>query len=239
MTDVAAPNGRNLVSHLIAWGIVGAIVGWFVAYEVLRFAGDSPHDAALPAVWTGAILGILVAIGAVVFARWAEAHGRTMGFRRMRRADITRLTPTDREIVRWVWPILLGAAAVIAVIAVILGIHWVTIHGARPKSTLLMVIWDLVIAAWIFDEGRRVKDYVFEGIDAVQFGLILTMVLASIGISRNVIVGGQVIVIMAAAVAGATLGIVSWRVSGGRYVPVATSVAVIAAVLCLAAPLAW
>lgn len=239
MTEVAAPNARNLGSHLIAWGVVGAIVGWFVAYEILRFWGQSPHDSALPAVWTGALLGVLVAIGAVFFARWAEAHGRAIGFRRMRRADITRMTPTDREIVRWVWPILLGVAGVIAVIAVILAIHWLTIHGARPKSTLLMIIWDLVIAAWIFDEGRRVQDYVFEGIDALQFGLILTMILASIGISRDVIVWGQVIVIVAAAVAGATLGIVSWRVSGGRYVPIATSIAVIIAAICLAAPLAW
>jgi hypothetical protein len=238
-TDVAPGSGRPLASHLIAWGAVGGVVGWFIAYEILRFSGHSPHDAALPAVWTGAILGILIAVGAVFVARRAEAHGRTVGFHRMRRADITRMTPTDREIVRWAWPILLGAAAIIAIVAVIIGIHWLTIHGARPKSSLLMIVWDLVVAAWIVDEARRLRDYVFEGIDALLFGCMLTMVMAAIGISRNVIVGGQVVVIVAAAVAGATLGIVSWRVSGGRYVPIASSLIVIVAAVCLVAPLAW
>jgi hypothetical protein len=239
MTGSSITPARGLAAHLISWIVIGAVVGWFVAYEILRFGGDSPNEAALPALWTGGVIGALVGAAFVVLARRAEASGRAIGFRRMRKADITRMTATDREIVRWVWPILFGAAGIIALVAIVIGIHWLTLHGARPKSSILMVVWDLVVAAWIFDEGRRLRDYVFEGIDALLFGCLLTMVLASIGISRNVIVAGQVVIIVAAAVAAATIGIVGWRVAGGRYVPVATILAVAVAGLCLIAPLVW
>jgi hypothetical protein len=215
------------------------VVGWFVAYEILRFGGDSPTEAALPALWTGGVIGGLLGAAFVVVARRAEASGRAVGFRRMRKADVTRMTETDREIVRWVWPVLFGAAGIIALVAIVIGIQWLTLHGTRPKGSILMVIWDLVVAAWILDEGRRLQDYVFEGIDALWFGCLLTMVLASIGISRNVVVGGQVVIIVAAAAAAAMIGIVGWRVAGGRYVPVATIISVIAAGLCLVAPLVW
>jgi hypothetical protein len=227
---------RNLAAHLVSWLVAGAIIGWVVMYALLRLGGDSPNDAAAPAL-IGALLGIAAAGGVVFWARRAEAAGHPMGRKRIRKADPARMSARDREVVRFVWPVLLGAAAIATVIAVVLLFHWVGIHGARPKSVLLMVLWDLVIAAWLFDEGQRVREFVFEGLDSLYFGCLLTMVLASIGVSRSVVSGGEVILIVATGLAAAAIGVLSWRIAGGRVAPIAGVVAIAVAAICLIAPL--
>jgi hypothetical protein len=226
---------RNLLAHLASWLVAGAIIGWVVVYALLRLGGESPNDAAAPALG-GAVVGAAAAGGIVYWARRAEAAGRPMGRKRIRKADPARMSARDREVVRFVWPVLFGAAAIAAVVAVVLLFHWFGIHGARPKSTLLMVVWDVVIAAWLFDEGQRIREFVFEGLDALYFGCLLTMVLASIGVARSVVSGGQVILIVAAGVAAAAIAVLSWRIAGGRYVPVAAVVGIAAAAVCLIAP---
>jgi len=228
---------RNLAAHLFSWLIAGAIIGWVALYALLRVGGDSPNDAAAPAL-IGAVIGIAVAGGVVVWARRAEAAGRPMGRKRIRKADPARMSARDREVVRFVWPVLLGAAAIAGIIALVLLFHWVGIHGARPKSTLLMVVWDLVIALWLFDESQRVREFVFEGLDSLYFGCLLTMVLASIGVARSVVSGGQVVLIVSAGVAAAAIGVLSWRIASGRIAPIAAIVGIAAAAICLIAPLA-
>jgi hypothetical protein len=227
---------RGLLAHLVSWLVAGAIIGWVVLYALLRVAGDNPNDAAAPAL-IGAVLGAAAAVGVVYWARSVEAAGRPIGRRRIRKADPARMSARDREVVRFVWPVLFGAAAITVLIALVLLVHWFGIHGARPKSVLLMVIWDLVIAAWLFDEGQRVREFVFEGLDSLYFGCLLTMVLASIGISRSVVSGGQVILIVAAGVAAAAIGVLSWRMGAGRVVPVAAILGVAVAAVSLIAPL--
>jgi hypothetical protein len=236
VTGGTATPQRTLIAHLVSWVIAGAIIGWLVVYSLLRLGGDDPSQAAAPAL-IGAVVGIAAAVGVVVLARRAEAAGRPIGRHRIRKADPARMTARDREVVRLVWPTLVGVAAIAAVIAVVLLFHWVGIHGARPKSTLLMVVWDLVIAVWLFDEGQRVREFTFEGLDSLFFGCLLTMVLASIGISRSVVSGGQVVLIVATGVAAAAIGVLSWRLAGGRFVPVAAVVGIAVAALSLIAPL--
>jgi hypothetical protein len=227
---------RNLLAHVVSWLVAGAVIGWVAFYSLLRLGGDNPKDAAAPAL-IGAVLGVTAASGVVYWARSAEAAGRPMGRRRIRKADPSRMSARDRELVRLVWPTLCGVAAVAAVIAVVLLIHWLGIHGTRPRSTLLMVIWDLVIAAWLFDEGQRAREFVFEGLDSLFFGCLLTMVLASVGVSRSVVSGGQVILIVATGIAAAAIGVLSWRLGAGRFVPVAAIFGIAVAALCLIAPL--
>jgi len=227
---------RSLAAHLFSWLVAGAIIGWVVVYALLRIGGDNPTDAAGPAL-IGALVGIAAAGGIVVWARRAEAAGHPMGRRRIRKADPARMSARDREVIRFVWPTLVGVAAITTLIAIVLLFHWFGIHGARPKSTLLMVLWDVVIAAWLFDEGQRVREFVFEGLDSLYFGCLLTMVLASIGISRSVVSGGQVILIVAAGVAAAAIGVLSWRIAGGRVAPIAAVFGIAVAAVCLIVPL--
>ena len=236
MTPTQVSPQRNLATHLFSWLVAGAIIGWVVLYAVLRLTGDNPNDAAAPAL-VGAVIGIAAAGGIVYWARSAEAAGHPMGRKRIRQADPARMSAGDRDVVRFVWPILLGAAAIAAVVAVVLLVHWAGIHGARPKSALLMVAWDIVIALWLFDESQRVREFVFEGLDSLYFGCLLTMVLASIGFSRSVVSGGQVILIVAMGVAAAAIGVLSWRIAAGRFVPVAGIFGVAVAAVCLIAPL--
>lgn len=236
MTGTPVSPERHLLAHLASWLIAGAAIGWLALYTLLRLFGDNPNEAAAPAL-IGAVLGATAAVGVVYWARSVEAGGRPIGRRRIRKADPTRMSARDRELVRLVWPALFGVAAIAAVIAIVLLIHWFGIHGARPKSTLLMAIWDLVLAAWLFDEGQRVREFVFEGLDSLFFGCLLTMVLASVGMSRSVVSGGQVILIVAAGVAAAAIGVLSWRLAAGRFVPVAAIIGIAVAALSLIAPL--
>lgn len=236
MTGTPVSPERHLLAHLASWLIAGAVIGWLALYTLLRLFGDNPNEAAVPAL-IGAVLGVTAAVGVVYWARSVEAGGRLIGRRRIRKADPTRMSARDRELVRLVWPALFGVATIAAMIAIVLLIHWFGIHGARPKSTLLMAIWDLVLAAWLFDEGQRVREFVFEGLDSLFFGCLLTMVLASVGISRSVVSGGQVILIVAAGVAAAAIGVLSWRLAAGRFVPVAAIIGIAVAALSLIAPL--
>ena len=62
--------------RLVSWFVTSAFAGWFAVYNVLRaLGGDSPHEAALPSILLGGVLG-----GALVFAgvlgarRWMTAR---------------------------------------------------------------------------------------------------------------------------------------------------------------------
>lgn len=237
MTAPGSIPRRSLSSHLAAWIVVGIIVGWFVAYIGLRLGGDNPATAALPALIIGGIGGIIVATLGVAWARRREAAGQPIGHRRVREVKPTKMSSRDLELVRQVWPLLLGAAAVAAVVALLLLVHWLGIHGARPKSTLLMFVWDGVLAAWLLDEGLRIRQFVFDGMDSLYFGCLLTVILAGIGISRDMVAGGQVVLIVAVGVAAFALAALTWRLAGARLFPVAGAAAVVVAALSLIIPL--
>jgi hypothetical protein len=184
----------------------------------------------------GGTLGVIVAVLGVVWARHRAATGRPI-VHRIRITDSTQVSTRDQEIVRLVWPALLGVAAIAAGMAVVLGIHWLGLHGARPKSELLMIIWDLVLALWLLDEGLRVRELIMDGIESLYFGCLLTMVLASIGLARDYAAGGQVVLIVAAGLGAAAIGVLTWRLSAGRFVPVSAIVAIGVAALSLIIPI--
>jgi hypothetical protein len=148
------------------------------------------------------------------------------------------LSTRDRELVRLLWPMLLGVAVISAAVGAAVALHWLGLGGAIPKSELLVTVWDAVLAVWLLDEALRARQLVFDGIEALYFGCLLTAVLASIGIARNFVAGGQVVLIVAAGIAAAGIGVMTWRLSGGRLIPVSAIIAVVVAGLSLVIPLA-
>ncbi len=227
---------KGLAVHLISWLVIGVVVGWFVVYTALRLAGDNPSQAAFPALVIGGLAGIVIAALGVVWARRRAAAGRPI-VHRVRITDSSELSVRDHDLVRLVGPTLLGVAAIAAAVALLIAVHWLGLHGARPKSALLMIIWDAVLAVWLLDEGLRVRALVLDGIEALYFGCLLTTVLSSIGIARDYVAGGQVVLIVAAGIAAAAIGVLTWRLSGARFVPVSAVVAVAVAGLSLIVPL--
>jgi hypothetical protein len=227
---------KGLAVHLISWLVIGVVLGWLVVYTALRLGADNPSQAALPALVSGGLAGIVIAALGVAWARRRAAAGRPI-VHRVRITDSSQLSTRDRDLVRLVGPTMLGAAAIAGVVAVLIGAHWLGLHGARPKSALLMIIWDVVLALWLLDEGLRVRALVLEGIEALYFGCLLTCVLASIGIARNYVAGGQVVLIVAAGIAAAAIGVLTWRLSGARFVPVGAIAAIVVAGLSLIVPL--
>ena len=77
----------------------------------------------------------------------------------------------------------------------------------------------------------------FDGVEALYFGCLLTAVLASIGIARNVVVAGQIALIAAVGIAAITIGLLRWRLSGARFLPVSIVIAAAVAVLSVVVPL--
>jgi hypothetical protein len=224
--------------HLIPWLVTGIVVGWFIVYNALRLGGDGPNQAVVPAVIIGGIAGIIIATLGFVWARRREVAGRPVVRGRIRTADASQLSTRDRELVRLLWPMLLGVAVISAAVGAAVALHWLGLGGAIPKSELLVTVWDAVLAVWLLDEALRARQLVFDGIEALYFGCLLTAVLASIGIARNFVAGGQVVLIVAAGIAAAGIGVMTWRLSGGRLIPVSAIIAVVVAGLSLVIPLA-
>jgi len=231
----AVPLQRGLSGHLFSWMVGGFVVGWFVLYCALRLGGDAPNTAALPAVM-GGIVGAIAAVFVVAWVRRSIRDGRPL-MQRARAVNPDALSSSDLTIVRLTWIVTFAAAIVTAAITAVIALHWMRLTGTRPKSTALMIVWDAVVALWLLDEGRRIYAKIFDGVEALYFGCLLTAVLASIGIARNVVVVGQIALIAAVGIAALTIGLVRWRLAGARFLPVSVLIAAAVAVLSVIIPL--
>gem|GEM_PF-523598 len=140
------------LSRVAGWLAGTVLAAWFVVYNVMRIGGDDPASAALPALLIGGLAGLaLFAVGLLVLRRLHSAgrvvHGTPEG------------RPVDRtQVVRLLGPpvVALGAAALVAVaVAVGMGVDYLGIEEGRPRSTLLLIAWNVVFGVWLADEARR------------------------------------------------------------------------------------
>jgi hypothetical protein len=216
------------------WAITSVVVGWLIAYNVLRLGGDTPREAAMPGLIVGGIAGLVVFAGGFVAVRRLHAAGRVVG----RRPTVVSGTFDDdqRDALRIAAIVMLGAAVIALATAIAEAIEWFSITGDRPIGTLVLMLWNAVFALWVADEALRVRRSLVDGIETVYFGCLLTVVLASVGISRGVLEPMQVILALAAGVAALSVGMAVWRLGGGRGIPVAMIGAVVVTVGALALP---
>lgn len=234
MTAGGRPAPRRWLSRLIG----AVIIGWIVVYNVMRLAGSSPADAAWPSLAIGAAAAlVLVGLGTLAMglpgmSRLADPRGT---------AEIPLPAGRTYAQLRAV-SLASPALGVLAVIAVVVG-AWLLIDalgedGGRPAATvLILTAWNVLAGLWLGDEAIRSRRGEVDGLDSAVLGCLLTAVLAAVGLSRNLVEPGQVVLIVAAGVAGALTSFAVWRLRGSAGAPLGAGLVAIVAGLCVALPL--
>lgn len=229
-------------SRIAGWFVGCVAVGWLIAYNILRLGGDNPSDAALPALAVGGVAGLVVfAVGALAVHR-LHAAGRVIWHAPAAPEETSAQTA---GLLRVCGGALVAAAAASVVVALVLGVDWLGIDGARPKATVLIVIWNLVVALWITEEGVNLlrslgaegsREVDVSGLDSVWFALLLTAVLAGVAYSRDLFPTLQVAYVAVVGIAAMVTGLALWRLRGGRGAPVAAVVGAAVAILSVLLP---
>ena len=100
---------------MLSWLIACVLIGWLIVYNLMRIGGDSPSQAALPSLASGAAAGLVVFGLGVLALRRLHASGRRL--RNAAGRDPLPLGdgPAQRDAVQLAWaPLGLLAVAAIA-----------------------------------------------------------------------------------------------------------------------------
>ena len=225
-------------SRVLSWLVACVLIGWLVAYNLLRIGGDSPDQAALPSLGIGAVCGLIVFGAGMLALRRLHRSGRRL---RVPPAEIPPPAAMDRaqrDAVQLAW----APLGVLAVAAIAMGLYiggdWIsTDPSERGYGTALLAAWNLLVGLWMGDEAIRLRRGEAEGIESIVLGCSLTAVLAGVGISRELAVPGQVALIILAGIAGALVGLAVWRFHGARGLPGGSIGVILVAALSLILPL--
>jgi hypothetical protein len=147
------------------------------------------------------------------------------------------VTPAQHGAMRAASP-LLGALAVVAlVMGVILLLDWVgDSPDDRAATTLVLAGWNLLAGVWLGDEAVRLRRDLADGAESAVLGCALTAILAGLGLHRDMLEVGQVLLIILSGGAGVAAGAVAWRIAGSRGLPWASIGAAVVAILALVLP---
>jgi hypothetical protein len=223
---------------MVSWLVGCVLVGWLLVYNGMRIGGSTPAGAAWVSLGIGAVIGVVVfALGLLVSRRLA-ASGRVVHRGPIEIPGPSELEPAQRDALRLAWPPL-GALAVVALLLglYLVGDYLATNSDDRALTTLILGIWDVLVALWVGDEAIRLRRGEADGIDSVTLGCGLTAVLAGVGLSRDLAEPAQVVLIVLAGVAGAATSLAVWRLQGARGWPLGAALMVVVAALSLILPL--
>jgi hypothetical protein len=226
-------------SRTFSWLVVSVAVGWLVVYNAMRLAGASPADAAWPSLGIGAAAGLAAFGGGLWLVRRRAATGRPLRRGPMEIPSPSELSDGQRTAVALAWPVL-GVLAVAALaLGAYLALDWLgTDSGDRATTTIILAAWNVLVGLWLGDEALRLRRGEADGVESVVLGCAITAVMAGVGLSRELVEGAQVVLIVLAGVAGALCGLAVWRLQGGRVPWLAIAVTIVAA-LSLILPIAF
>ena len=199
----------------MSWLISALLLGWLIVYNILRFAGGAPSEVAAQALLGGIALG-LVGFGALLLARRQLARsGRLTPRGPAVVPEPDRLSDDQRNALRAAGPFVALLAAAGVGMGVFLGALWIQDSPEdRAATMLILALWNLLIGAWLSDEYVRMRRFEGEGMDAVGLGGIVTAVLASVGLARDMAALGQLALIVLAAATAALAYFAFWRLTG-------------------------
>lgn len=223
---------------MLSWLVGCVLVGWLVIYNGLRIGGDSPSEAAWPALGAGLVLGLLVFGGGLLLRRRLAASGRVLRAGPVAIPSPSEMDDAQRDAIRLAWPALGALAAVALAVGAYLAVDWFSDSGVRAKTTIILAAWNVLVGLWLGDEALRLRRGEADGIESIVLGCILTAVLAGVGLSRGLAEPGQIVLIILTAIAGALVSLAVWRLQGARGVPAGAAGVVVVAALSLILPLA-
>jgi hypothetical protein len=214
-------------------------IGWLVVYNAMRLAGANPADAAWPSLGIGALVGLAAFGLGLLVVRRRSARGRPLRRGLMEIPSPSELDDGQRRTAALAWPVLGVLAAAAIVLGAYLAIDWLgTEADDRATTTIILAAWNVLAGLWLGDEALRMRRDEVDGAESVVLGCALTAIMAGVGLSRGLVDGAQVVLIVLDGLAGGLCGLLVWRLGGGRGVPLLAIGAVVAAALSLILPIA-
>lgn len=191
LTSIGVPAKR-----LVSWFVSSAFAGWFVVYNVLRaLAGDSPHQAALPSILLGGVLGgALVFAGVIATRRWMTSKNLVAS------ADEPgAVTPVPRP---GVLSALMVTSAVTAGVAVVVGgvllAQWKSADPAARSATKLIVgLWSLPVGLWLGAEAVALRQRDVRGVEIMSAAGVVSVLMGGVALAQRALPVGQVALILA------------------------------------------
>lgn len=215
------PPSAPAPSRLLSWLVTSVIIGWAVAYNIVRIGGRSPRGSAVVSLLIG------LGIGAVIFAVTLVVWRTVVRGARYRATHMDELPPASRLDQRqrtaldMLWP----AVGVLAVLLLVTGVAmlrtWLQTEGTRSMSRLFVGGWDLLLAVWLAFETRMLRLHDGEAVESIGTSGLLSAVLAGVALSMDqerTLQGGLIVI---ATVTAALAYHAGWRLLGGRGVPFA------------------
>lgn len=222
----------------VSWVITAIIVGWLIAYNAVRIAGDSPHRAAVIAIAPGVALGLIL-IGLSVLGRRALTRRGRLPMRRAEPIGPDVLDAQRRPVLRPAVPFIGLGAAVSVAVGIVLAADWIHLTAADRSSTkLALALWDIVVGVWLAAELAHLLHGHGDGLDSIALGSVLTAVLGGVALSRSMFPPVQVVLIVVLGVAAVACQVVIWRLNGSRAAIVGAVLCAVLAVLAVVIPLA-
>lgn len=224
-------------SRMASWFVTSVIIGWVIAYNVMRIGGRSPRGAAWTSLLIGIGLGVVIFIIAVVVWRRFVAGGR---FRPHHMDEIPppeRLDSRQRDALEVLWPAVAVLAIAALVVGAVLAASWWQTDGERSFTRLVLAAWNLLVGTWLVMEAVEIKRGRGEAVESIALAAMLTAVLAGVAFSRGMFDPWQVALIVMAGVAGALAHFAGWRLLGSRGMPFGIIVALIVAALSIVLPI--
>jgi hypothetical protein len=234
---VSAPNWPP-VSRIISWLVTALVLGWLIVYNALRFAGGAPSEVAGQSFIGGIVVGLLGFGGALLLHRQLARSGRLKPRGPALVPGPDQLADDQRSALKIAGPFVAVLAAAGVGMGVYLGAQWLKDSpDERATTMLILALWNLLIGAWLSDEYVHMRRLEGEGLDAVGLGALVTAVLASVGLARDMAALGQLALIVIAAVAAASVYLAAWRLTRRGAVPWMAIVAVVIGIASIVLPL--
>jgi len=216
---VSAPN-RPPVGRIISWLVTALIAGWLVVYNLLRFAGGAPSEVASQALFGGVIVGLAGFGLALMIYRALARSGRLASKGPAVVPEPDHLAPDQRAALKSAAPFVAALAAGGVGMGVFLGAQWLQdAPDDRAMTMLILAAWNLLIGVWLSDEYVRMRRLEGDGLDAVGLGALLTAVLASVGLARDMAAIGQIVLIIIAGVTAVLVYYAVWRLTRRGSLP--------------------
>lgn len=234
---VSAPHWPP-VSRIISWLVTALVIGWLIVYNVLRFAGGAPSEVASQSFLGGIVLGV-IGFGVALFVyRQLARSGRLKARGPALVPEPDQLADDQRSALKIAGPFVAVLAAAGVGMGVFLGAQWLQdTPDERATTMLILALWNLLIGAWLSDEYVHMRRLEGEGLDAVGLGALITAVLASVGLARDMAPLGQVALIVIASVAAVLVYFAVWRLTRRSPAPWLAIVSVVIGIAAIVLPL--
>ncbi len=243
LTDtVPPPSARHAslpMSRRVSWLVSSLIVGWLIVYNVLRFGGRSPSEAAGISVPIG--VGVGLAIWGVALLVWRR-FGTGARFQADHMNEIppaSRLDGRQRGALEFLWPAVGLLSLASLVVGVVMAIDWFGTDVNASATVIVIAAWNILVGLWLAFETTEIRRGHGEAVESIGTASILTAVLSGVALSRNVFEWGQGTLIVLAGITGFLAYSAGWRLLGSRGIPFSAVGSVIVAGLAIAIPVFW